>query len=208
MRIDRRTSLSIRWAATTASLSLTTPIHGMSSRHKRCRGLARRKAVPYMAFRPTTTRLFFRHVIMSGKIFQVDDITGEAFRVPLFKGTWKKGEKYAYYDEVTHNGSSWICVNEKGTSTEPADGNADWLKYAAKGDKGDVGTGITNCGDWQTGKHIPYMGITKMAGRVFYVSLLMVPTILRCGLRRPMREDASCRRRTVERATDIPLPGT
>ena len=109
----------------------------------------------------------FRHVIMSGKIFQVDDITGEAFRVPLFKGTWKKGEKYAYYDEVTHNGSSWICVNEKGTSTEPADGNADWLKYAAKGDKGDVGTGITNCGDWQTGKHIPYMGITKMAGRVF-----------------------------------------
>lgn len=109
----------------------------------------------------------FRHVIMSGKIFQVDDITGEAFRVPLFKGTWKKGEKYAYYDEVTHNGSSWICVIEKGTSTEPADGNADWLKYAAKGDKGDVGTGITNCGDWQTGKHIPYMGITRMAGRVF-----------------------------------------
>lgn len=109
----------------------------------------------------------FRHVIMSGKIFQVDDITGEAFRVPLFKGTWKKGEKYAYYDEVTHNGSSWICVIEKGTSTEPADGNADWLKYTAKGDKGDVGTGITNCGDWQTGKHIPYMGITKMAGRVF-----------------------------------------
>lgn len=238
----------------------------------------------------------FRHVIMSGKIFQVDDITGEAFRVPLFKGTWQKGEKYAYYDEVTHNGSSWICVNEKGTSTEPADGNADWLKYAAKGEsgkgikstdveyaisvsnviapvdgwqttspeweagkyiwsrtkivysdgevkytqaacisggqgadgkgiksiteeyylssssatttggkwqttspawkngwyiwtrtrivftdgtttttnaicvtgsKGADGTSITNCGNWQTGKHIPYMGITRMAGRVF-----------------------------------------
>ena len=243
----------------------------------------------------------FRHVIMSGKIFQVDDITGEAFRVPLFKGTWKKGEKYAYYDEVTHDGSSWICVNEKGTSTEPADGNADWLKYAAKGEsgkgikstdveyaisvsnviapvdgwqttspeweagkyiwsrtkivysddevkytqaacisggqgadgkgiksiteeyylssssatttggkwqttspawkngwyiwtrtrivftdgtttttnaicvtgsKGADGTSITNCGNWQTGKHIPYMGITKMAGRVF---LCIVP---------------------------------
>lgn len=238
----------------------------------------------------------FRHVIMSGKIFQVDDITGEAFRVPLFKGTWKRGEKHAYYDEVTHNGSSWICVNEKGSTTEPADGNADWLKYAAKGEsgkgikstdveyaisvsnviapvdgwqttspeweagkyiwsrtkivysdgeikytqaacisggqgadgkgirsiteeyylssssatttggswqttspawkngwyiwtrtrivftdgtstttnaicvtgsKGADGTSITNCGDWQTGKHIPYMGITRMAGRVF-----------------------------------------
>lgn len=238
----------------------------------------------------------FRHVIMSGKIFQVDDITGEAFRVPLFKGAWQKDEKYAYYDEVTHNGSSWICVNEKGSTTEPSDGNADWLKYAAKGEsgkgikstdveyaisvsnviapvdgwqttspkwengkyiwsrtkivysdgefkytqaacisggkgadgkgiksiteeyylssssatttggkwqttspawkngwyiwtrtyivftdntytitnaicvtgsKGADGTSITNCGDWQTGKHIPYMGITKMAGRVF-----------------------------------------
>ena len=109
----------------------------------------------------------FRHVIMSGKIFQVDDITGEAFRVPLFKGTWKKGEKYAYYDEVSHSGSSWICVNEKGSGTEPADGNADWLKCVSKGDKGDAGTGITNCGDWKTGKHIAYMGIAKMAGRVF-----------------------------------------
>ena len=35
------------------------------------------------------------------------------------------------------------------------------------GSKGADGTSITNCGDWQTGKHIPYMGITKMAGRVF-----------------------------------------
>ena len=35
------------------------------------------------------------------------------------------------------------------------------------GSKGADGTSITNCGDWQTGKHIPYMGITRMAGRVF-----------------------------------------
>ena len=108
-----------------------------------------------------------RNIIMSGKIFQVDDITGEAFRVPLFKGMWKSGETYAYYDEVTHNGSSWICVNEKGSATEPADGNADWLKCVSKGDKGDAGTGITNCGDWHTGVHVPYMGLTKMANRVF-----------------------------------------
>lgn len=108
-----------------------------------------------------------RNIIMSGKIFQVDDITGEAFRVPLFKGMWKSGETYAYYDEVTHNGSSWICVNEKGSATEPVDGNADWLKCVSKGDKGDAGTGITNCGDWHTGLHVPYMGLTKMANRVF-----------------------------------------
>lgn len=35
------------------------------------------------------------------------------------------------------------------------------------GSKGADGTSITNCGEWETGKHIPYMGITRMAGRVF-----------------------------------------
>lgn len=81
-----------------------------------------------------------RNIIMSGKIFQVDDITGEAFRVPLFKGAWKSGTKYAYYDEVTHDGSSWMCVNPAGTTSEPSDSNADWLKYVSKGDTGGQGT--------------------------------------------------------------------
>ena len=108
-----------------------------------------------------------RNVIMSGKIFQVDDITGEAFRVPLFKGAWKPGEPYAYFDEVTHNGSSWICVNENGTTTEPSIDNTDWLVKAQKGTDGKDGVSVTNCGDWHTGLHVPYMGLTKMAGRIF-----------------------------------------
>lgn len=80
-----------------------------------------------------------RNIIMSGKIFQVDDITGEAFRVPLNKGAWKSSVKNAYYDEVTHNGSSWLCVNPNGTTSEPSDTNSDWLKCVSKGDKGDQG---------------------------------------------------------------------
>lgn len=108
-----------------------------------------------------------QNIIMSGKIFQVDDITGEAFRVPLNKGAWKSGVKYAYYDEVTHSGSSWICVNENGTTSEPSDGNSNWLKYVSKGADGTDGISITSCGDWHTGLHVPYMGLVKMAGRVF-----------------------------------------
>ena len=108
-----------------------------------------------------------RNIIMSGKIFQVDDITGEAFRVPLFKGTWKSGETYAYYDEVSHSGSSWICVNEQGAASEPSGDNPDWLEYVSKGIDGSDGVGLTNCGDWHTGLHVPYMGLTKMANRVF-----------------------------------------
>lgn len=108
-----------------------------------------------------------QNIIMSGKIFQVDDITGEAFRVPLNKGAWKSGVKYVYYDEVTHSGSSWICVNENGTTSEPSDGNSNWLKYVSKGADGTDGISITSCGDWHTGLHVPYMGLVKMAGRVF-----------------------------------------
>lgn len=77
-----------------------------------------------------------QNIIMSGKIFQVDDITGEAFRVPLNKGAWKAGVKYAYYDEVTHDGSSWLCLNDKGTTSEPKKGNPDWLEYVSKGTSG------------------------------------------------------------------------
>lgn len=77
-----------------------------------------------------------RNIIMSGKIFQVDDITGEAFRVPLNKGAWEKGVKYAYYDEVSHDGSSWLCLNDKGTTSEPKKGNPDWLEYVSKGTSG------------------------------------------------------------------------
>ena len=117
-----------------------------------------------------------QNIIMSGKIFQVDDITGEAFRVPLNKGAWKSGVKNAYYDEVSHNGSSWICVNPEGTKSAPSDTNPDWLKYVSKGHDGlngtdgtdgKDGTSIANCGDWHTGLHVPYMGLTKMANRVF-----------------------------------------
>lgn len=81
-----------------------------------------------------------KNMILSGKVFQVDDITGEAFRVPLKKGAWVAGGKNAYYDEVTHKGSSWLCVNPAGTTSEPGT-NADWLEYVSKG--GD-GTGISS----------------------------------------------------------------
>ena len=111
-----------------------------------------------------------RNIIMSGKIFQVDDITGEAFRVPLEKIGYKPGDKCAYFDRVSYDGSSWLCVNPNGTTSVPSKTNSDWLESVAKGDKGDkgdVGTSITNCGDWHTGLHVPYMGMTKMANRVF-----------------------------------------
>lgn len=77
-------------------------------------------------------------IIMTGLIFQVDEITGQTVRVPLDKGEWVAG-KYAYYDRVSHNGALWLCVDDNGTTTEPSEGNPAWLKQVAEGTAGATG---------------------------------------------------------------------
>lgn len=79
-----------------------------------------------------------QNIIMTGLIFQVDEITGESVRVPIDKGAWVAG-KYGYYDRVSHNGALWLCVNDKGTSAEPTESNSDWLKQVSEGATGATG---------------------------------------------------------------------
>ena len=79
-----------------------------------------------------------QNIIMTGLIFQVDEITGQTVRVPLDKGEWVSG-KYAYYDRVSHNGALWLCVDDNGTTTEPSDDNPAWLKQVAEGTAGATG---------------------------------------------------------------------
>jgi hypothetical protein len=78
------------------------------------------------------------------------------------RGAWIPKTKYDFYDRVSHDGSIWLCVNEKGSSSEPSEGNADWLKQVNKGEDGKDGDSVSNHGQWQTGMHIPYLGIVKM----------------------------------------------
>ena len=79
-----------------------------------------------------------QNIIMTGLIFQVDEITGQTVRVPLDKGEWVSG-RYAYYDRVSYNGALWLCVDEKGTATEPSEDNPAWLKQVAEGTPGATG---------------------------------------------------------------------
>lgn len=79
-----------------------------------------------------------QNIIMTGLIFQVDEITGQSVRVPIDKGAWVAG-KYGYYDRVSHNGALWLCVNDKGTSAEPSESNSDWLKQVSEGATGATG---------------------------------------------------------------------
>lgn len=64
------------------------------------------------------------------------------FPQEIYKGDWQSGEHYDYYNKVTWNGSTWICIATEGTSSEPAKGNAAWKEYAEKGADGTAGKGI------------------------------------------------------------------
>lgn len=100
-----------------------------------------------------------QNIIMTGLIFQIDEITGESVRVPLWKGEWVKG-KYGYFNEVSHNGSRYICVNPKGTEQEPGTG-VDWLVTVKKGEDGAPGLSVVGGGHWEASK-TPYAANTMV----------------------------------------------
>ena len=82
-----------------------------------------------------------RQVVFSTQLFKVMSLSGVAVPLVADRGIWLSGEKYAYYDRVSHRGSLWLCVATPGTvvTSEPADGNPQWQKQVDRGDKGDPG---------------------------------------------------------------------
>lgn len=99
-----------------------------------------------------------QNILISGLIFQIDEITGDSIRVPIDKGAWQEETNYAYYDRVSHNGSLWLCVSTEKTQEEPGTGNA-WLKQVDKGEKGDPGLSVVGGGHWESSK-VPYAANT------------------------------------------------
>lgn len=82
--------------------------------------------------------MYINSVYFTGTVTQVKP-DGTPVRVANDRGAWQAG-KYDYYDRVSHNGCLWLCVNEKGTDSEPSEGNADWLKQVDKGADGTEGS--------------------------------------------------------------------
>lgn len=113
------------------------------------------------------------------------------------RGEWVSGENYAFYDRISHNGGIWLCVSESGTTSEPEEGNADWLlqvkpgtdgtdgkngqdgapgtdgqdgapgRDGVDGAPGQDGISVSNHGKWHTGLETPYLGLVKMGGKMF-----------------------------------------
>ena len=65
--------------------------------------------------------------------FEIVTIEGLPIKTINYRGDWKQGDTYTYYDQVTHNGTTWLCVAPEGTNvtSEPARGNDFWKAQTA-----------------------------------------------------------------------------
>lgn len=62
------------------------------------------------------------------KYYNITTVDGEKIWTPVYRGDWKRENTYTYYDQVTHDGTTWLCVAPEGTNvtSEPARGNDFW----------------------------------------------------------------------------------
>lgn len=62
------------------------------------------------------------------KYYNITTVDGEKIWTPVYRGDWKQENTYTYYDQVTHNGTTWLCIAPEGeeVTSEPARGNDYW----------------------------------------------------------------------------------
>lgn len=109
---------------------------------------------------------YLRNVYLTGTIKQLsaDGVTESP--IPCLKGDYVAGTSYYNYDEVTHNGSIWLCISENPTTQEPIEGATDWKLVVGKGENGKNGSLLRPRGTWQSG--IAYVNDTQYRDTVIY----------------------------------------
>lgn len=60
--------------------------------------------------------------------------SGNNYTIPIYKGLWSLTATYNYYDQVTHNGSLWICMEDNVVASEPNINNNKWQLQVEKGE--------------------------------------------------------------------------
>ena len=82
-----------------------------------------------------------RQVVFSTKMYKLMNYDGTIVPMELHLGAWEDGKEYYYYNSVTHGGRRWLCVAVEGkaVTSEPKEGNPDWLLQVDKGEKGGTG---------------------------------------------------------------------
>ena len=67
------------------------------------------------------------------KYYHMTTVDGEKIWTPIYRGDWKEGTKYDYYDEVTWMGTRWLCLVSDGqtTTAEPSEDSPYWKATTA-----------------------------------------------------------------------------
>ena len=67
------------------------------------------------------------------KYYHMTTIDGEKIWTPIYRGDWKEGTEYDYYDEVTWLGTRWLCLVSDGqtTTAEPSEDSPYWKATTA-----------------------------------------------------------------------------
>lgn len=74
-----------------------------------------------------------KNVRFYSQYFEIVTVEGLPIKTINYRGDWKQGDTYTYYDQVTHNGTTWLCVAPEGTNvtSEPVRGNDYWKAQTA-----------------------------------------------------------------------------
>ena len=80
-------------------------------------------------------------VVFLSSRFKWISASGQPITLVNFRGAWKQGETYYYYDQVSHNNAIWTCIVAEGSSTteEPTDESEVWRKELTGGVPGEPG---------------------------------------------------------------------
>ena len=70
----------------------------------------------------------FDGINIVSKYFNMVSVSGEKVWTPVYRGDWKEGTEYSYYDEVTWLGTRWLCISPEGqpTTEEPSEDSPYW----------------------------------------------------------------------------------
>lgn len=77
-------------------------------------------------FGPKKVRFYSRY-------FEVVATDGSPIKTVNNRGNWQSGNTYAYYDQVTHNGTLWLCIAPEGeeVTEEPSENSQKWIAQTA-----------------------------------------------------------------------------
>lgn len=77
-------------------------------------------------FGPKKVRFYSRY-------FEVVATDGSPIKTVNNRGNWQSGNTYAYYDQVTHNGTLWLCIAPEGeeVTEEPSENSEKWSAQTA-----------------------------------------------------------------------------